>query len=246
MTDSAVGEDTAPQLAQKQSPGDQNEPDGAESAWGPPPRRQILTKADLENFHKSETYQRFVGFVQHLNDAVVGKSLKLPCYVSKNVEKILEIIAEVGKIADDTPPTADHTGRFGNPAFRLFYDKLSKAAPFLHEGFVQTEKINEISRYFIDSFGNRRRIDYGTGHEANFATWLLCLEIVGLIKPEDYEAVVLRIFHAYLNLMRKLQFAYWLEPAGSHGVWGLDDYHFLPFMFGSAQLRGTKMVVFAV
>ena len=97
--------------------------------------------------------------------------------------------------------------------------------------------VPELKTYLLDSFGSYERIDYGTGHELNFVVFLYCLFKMGVLKaPEDLKPAINKIFERYLQLMRKIQVVYMLEPAGSHGVWGLDDYQHLAFLFGASQL----------
>jgi len=97
--------------------------------------------------------------------------------------------------------------------------------------------------YFLESFGSFRRLDYGTGHETAFALFLCALTLLRVVHPNppDERALVLRVFVRYLRLCWRLQDTYKLEPAGSHGVWGIDDYSFLPYILGSGQLRGTPL-----
>ena len=56
------------------------------------------------------------------------------------------------------------------------------------------------------------------------------------------QEIALCIYPAYLHLARVLQRTYMLEPAGSHGVWSLDDYCFLPFLLGASQLSKHKHI----
>uniref|UniRef100_A0A8C2SJ14 Serine/threonine-protein phosphatase 2A activator n=1 Tax=Capra hircus TaxID=9925 RepID=A0A8C2SJ14_CAPHI len=96
--------------------------------------------------------------------------------------------------------------------------------------------VPEVAVYLKESVGNSTRIDYGTGHEAAFAAFLCCLCKIGVLRVDDQIAIVFKVFNRYLEVMRKLQKTYRMEPAGSQGVWGLDDFQFLPFIWGSSQL----------
>ncbi|KAF2817650.1 Phosphotyrosyl phosphatase activator [Mytilinidion resinicola] len=204
------------------------------------PSRRILSPQDHEIFLASPTYTLLLSFVFSLADCVRDTPVSAvdQTNLPSSITSILHILDLAEGVLQKCPPEDAGGSRFGNPAFRVFLDEIEAAQPLWHEslGLSDEAAINEVSVYLSNSFGNRTRIDYGSGHELNFFLWLLCLNRLGHLPPATFPAVVLVVFPRYLRLMRAVQSTYYLEPAGSHGVWGLDDYQFLPFLFGSSQL----------
>lgn len=149
----------------------------ASSSFGTP-LRYIFDAADLAEWGKSKAHKDLLNFVASINAAVASKSCKGGAEASKPspvVSRLVEVLGELDTMVDSTPPTAQPM-RYGNKAFRSWHDKLVERAPVdmerllggLHPGAAQ-----ELLSYFIDSFGNATRIDYGTGHETTFVV-LLC------------------------------------------------------------------------
>ncbi|CAJ1361105.1 unnamed protein product [Effrenium voratum] len=215
------------------------------------PRKCINTPQDLEIFTRSKLCNQLVSFVTELAEATKGLPLD-PARKSSASPLVLALSSMLDQMEswiEDFPPLAQPM-RFGNKAFRNWHQRLcERGEGLLAEALSQAGEQHsakagplaaELSFYLRGSFGDERRIDYGTGHEVAFLGVLFALGSSGLLARADAADAVLVVFSDYMRLMRRLQKVYLLEPAGSHGVWGLDDYHMLPFVFGAAQLIGKE------
>lgn len=129
-------------------------------------------------------------------------------------------------------------------AFRKWFAKLESESVALLEEVLGSDVSADFPRmlapYLMDSFGNSTRIDYGSGHEASFLQLLLCLKKLNVLLDSDTTAIAVAIFAEYLRVCRHLQRFYKMEPAGSRGVHCLDDFQFVPFLWGASQLKGTS------
>ncbi|KAI9759528.1 MAG: hypothetical protein M4579_002287 [Chaenotheca gracillima] len=210
------------------------------------PTRRILSPQDHELFLNSETYKLVLSFVFSLAESVrdTPASAVKEDDLSPTLKSILRILNEAEGVVKTAQPEEQEGSRFGNKAFRSYLDGLGQQVDRWHTelGIEDPTAREEVSTYLLQSFGNRTRIDYGSGHELNFITWLLCLYQLSLVDRSTFPALILHIFSRYLSLMRLIQSTYYLEPAGSHGVWGLDDYQFLPFLFGASQLQNHPYI----
>jgi len=219
------------------------------------PTKCVKNMQDISLWENSEAYQEYLGFIFAIGDAIKGKKIRDVKVSEISEDSLVKGMLKVLEILDswiDEIPLAEQQQRFGNKAFRDWHLRLEQNCKHLLIDALSksiTDKakvesiIDEIQVYMIESFGNPTRIDYGTGHEMNFVMFLSTLFMVGALnKDEDRSLVGLVVFDAYMKLVRRLQTTYRMEPAGSQGVWSLDDYQFVAFIWGAAQMVGHTRV----
>lgn len=209
------------------------------------PVKLVKTIDDMQKWDKSEAYFEYLGFIFAINDSIRGISNSQGSEeASENINKIIHLLDVLSGWIDEIPPI-QQPQRFGNVAFKAWYNRLKDEAIELLQEVLPAEiyrAIPEMMVYLEEGFGNSIRIDYGTGHEISFIMFLCSLYKIGFLKEQDFVPTACKVFVRYLNLARKLQQTYRMEPAGSHGVWSLDDYQFVPFIWGSSQLIGHQKI----
>lgn len=140
------------------------------------PKKRIVSQQHLKKWESSDAMNEVLGLIMYCNDSVVGKKLTetISGEESEAVRAIIAILDRVAALVKETPAEKETASRFGNPAFRTFYARVAKESQEMHRTIpnLPLESIVEVERYFIECFGNEKRIDYGSGMELNFICWM--------------------------------------------------------------------------
>ena len=202
----------------------------------------------IDKFVASPAYKEILDFIYAIQSELKGmKKSQMPPTTNECLLNFDPLFDKLEEIYNNNPPKKGEA-RFDDPVFKRFHEELTNKFDDIMNTTILSPKdmpkniIIELKTYFLDSFGNQFRLDYGTGHELNFFCMLLILYKSRVYTNKDFPYLIFKILYRYVLFVRKLQVDYMLEPAGARGVWGLDEYQFLPFIFGAAQLVGNKVL----
>lgn len=211
------------------------------------PIKRIYDSQGTQDFQSSAAIYRLKYFLAKYVNMVSDMKIPDDSYISDIplVNEMVKLLTTLSKIIDLTPPLAGPR-RYGNMACRDWHMKVDKELPSLLRCLlskqVETDDtflrcIPELEYYLGNSFGSSTRLDYGTGHELSFMAVVAGIDMLGMLNSSFSGKDILFIFNAYYELIKKLILTYTLEPAGSHGVWGLDDHFHLVYILGSSQFN---------
>jgi len=214
-----------------------------------------VENSEVEKFKDSAAYETIMSYIRDIDrkiqeNEIAGDTerrydLGAPDVEAREEKGIVAFLQAVSGIVKEVPVEKEDQ-RYGNKGFVNFVERIKKEGENLIKKFLFSEKdkgakkTEVLQTYLQASFGNQTRIDYGTGHELSFFCFLIVLH---KMQPETMKDFFVAL-EQYFAIVRVLILKYKLEPAGSHGVWGLDDYQLLPLLFGTSQFCRRSDIMF--
>eukprot|EP00792_Barthelona_sp_PAP020_P004263 TRINITY_DN2003_c0_g1_i1.p1 TRINITY_DN2003_c0_g1~~TRINITY_DN2003_c0_g1_i1.p1 ORF type:complete len:339 (+),score=74.49 TRINITY_DN2003_c0_g1_i1:48-1019(+) len=223
------------------------------------PKRWVFHFNDMKDWNNCDTFNDILSFIDSL--ILASSNVEdIDCTTETDVCMLLvEILNGFEEILNSIDPIDSSVQyiRYGNPAFRLFVKQIGEwmdeelpkillNSPFQKFSPIFQEYKLELNFYLNSCWGSDARLDYGTGHELNIFLFLFCLNKIEIVTDQDLKCLSDIFLKKYWIISRKIIKKYNLEAAGSKGVWGLDDYHFLCFAIGAMQLQMTDLIPEAV
>lgn len=68
------------------------------------PQKLIKNAVDMATWEKSETYYDLLGFINSVCMCMQGRSLNYKCQISPGIQKLLDMLGKLEKLALETPP----------------------------------------------------------------------------------------------------------------------------------------------
>jgi serine/threonine-protein phosphatase 2A activator len=206
----------------------------------------IKNVEEMERFKSSGAYKTVREYIDKVDGSIregrqgrhEGRGVDIDNITEYRGEnRVAELMATIYEIMEEVPIEQEDQ-RYGNKGFATFCARIKREGKSLIKNILfeeREENVEDVSilfSYLNNSFGNPARLDYGTGHELTFFCLVVILHKFSLLEEE----AILGVMEMYFAIVRMLILKYKLEPAGSHGTWGIDDYQLLPFLFGSSQV----------
>ncbi|XP_017082031.1 serine/threonine-protein phosphatase 2A activator [Drosophila eugracilis] len=207
------------------------------------PSKQVRSLEDLDRWVRSQAYHDTIAYISNTSRAIQGHRLTRDFPVTEQMRRLCEIFDGLEHLLVEHTPKADESnasmpvGQLRSRSYRtwmqhMFQHVFNKLDDAIHEN---CKHINELGQYLRRSFGNATSVDFGPANELMFLFFLCGLFRAGILLAKDTVAAALMLFDRYIHLVRRLVITYAL-PIAKDPMSSVDDYYFLPYLWGAAQL----------
>ncbi|KAH8374135.1 hypothetical protein KR200_008179, partial [Drosophila serrata] len=203
------------------------------------PEKHIRGDSDLIDWVRSQAYFDLTTYISNTSLAVQGYRLTGSFPVSEEMKRLCNMFDMLERpLNKQTDTSAASTPEVKNVSYRSWLKKMFHIVLEQLAGTISSQKCNhiyELGEYLRRAFGNPTTLDYGPGNELMFLFFLCGLFRAKILKGSDTVAAALMLSYRYIHLMRRLIAIYEL-PKVSNPRSVIEDYFFVPYLWGVAQL----------